>query len=137
MSAINERMQAKETASRPAMGGWIEKGGKFSLTVTSQVGWRFKRTTRLTGYAERESGVTVVHVSVSTGVSRNQFYLILAALLAMAVLVAANGSFILGLLIAGFAIILYIPLTGDYNNSELLLKDLRRILSAKDRPPKK
>jgi hypothetical protein len=136
LSAINDRMQEKETKSRPAMDGWIEKSGEFAITTTCPVAFKFARTTKLRAHAKRENGITIVQGVVPNGASRQQQTVIFGVLGLVALVVIANGDAMLGLmaLLLGFA--LYIPLTGDYHNSEILYKDLKRILKAKETPPK-
>lgn len=136
MSAINDRMQARATRTRPALDGWIEKGGKFSLAVTSKVAGRFSRRTRLRAVAERQSGVTVIRGYVPHGVPRRGVLVIMGAVIIMGFLIALSGNALLGLVAAVLGMALYIPLTGDYDNSEILMKEIRRALKAKDKPPK-
>lgn len=136
MTAINERLQEKEGRSRMNLDGWIEKGGRFSLAVTTPVILRFIRTTRLRAMAERDGNITVVRGYVPSGADQRQIRIIFIALLAVAVLLLLNSEAILGLFVVGIGAALYIPLHGDYENSSALLKELRRILSAKDTPPK-
>jgi hypothetical protein len=46
------------------------------------------------------------------------------------------GNAILAIVTAVAAAALYIPLTGDHQNSELLVSEVQRTLKAKDTPPK-
>lgn len=134
--SITDRLEEKETKTRPAMDGWIEKGGKFSVAVRMPVTLRMSRTTRLTATAERQSGMTVIRGYVSTGVPRERIAIIMIALAVVGAVIAANGQAVLGIFAALFGLGLYVPLVGDYNNSSYLLKELKRILAAKDVPPK-
>ncbi|MEP7293329.1 MAG: hypothetical protein ABI835_16215, partial [Chloroflexota bacterium] len=70
MSAVNERMHAKETSTRPALDGWVEKSGTFSISLSAPVIGKFRRRTALTAKVERQSGITVIEGSVPSGASR-------------------------------------------------------------------
>ena len=135
-SAINERLQASGTKSRPEMDGWIEKGGKFSMAVTSSVARRFSRTTRLSGKAEKEGHSTVIRGQVSGGVSPQGMRTLFAALVIVAVLLFASGNQMIGLLAIIVGAFAYMPLRGDYLNSEILLIEVERTLKASPNPPK-
>lgn len=135
-SAIKERLQVKETASRPAMQGWVDKG-EFSISVASKVIWNITRRTALSGKAERESGITVVNGLVSDGVGREGQLIIFAALVLVGFILMARGSALLAIIAVLSGGALYIPLVGDRHNSEVLMKELRLTLKAKERPPKK
>lgn len=136
-AAIRERLEVKETASRPAMQGWVNKSGEFSISVTSNVIWNFSRRTNLSGKAERESGITVIRGLVADGVGREGQLVIFVALVLVGFILMARGNALLAILAVGAGAVLYIPLVGDRQNSEVLMKELRTILKAKDRPPKK
>jgi hypothetical protein len=136
MSALNERLQAKATATRPELGGWIEKGGSFSLSVTSRVAKRFPRTTRLTGKAQRESGVTIVRGYVSEGISPQWLRVLFGVMLVVAVGLLLVDEPLLAVITFVFGGIAYIPLRGDYVNSDVLLLEVERTLKATPRPPK-
>lgn len=136
MSALNERLQAKPTKSRPELHGWIEKGGTFSISVTSRVIGRFPRSTRLTGAAKREGSTTTVRGYVSDGISP-QWLQILSGVVALGcVLLVFARQPMLALLAFIFAVIFYIPMRGDYINSDILLLELERTLKASPTPPK-
>ncbi len=137
MSAVTERLAAKGTASRPEMDGWVEKGGRFSMAVTTQIAKRFPRKTRLTATVERERGVTIIRGSVPDGVSREGQAIIFGAFLAIGLILLSGGDALLALLAVALGAALYIPLQGDAVNSAILLKEVRSILSAKEKPPKK
>ena len=135
-SAINERLQTKGTKTRPELDGWIEKGGKFSLAVTSKVARRFSRTTRLSGKAEKEGTSTVIRGHVSGGVSPQGLRMLFAGLVIVVVLLFISGNQMIGFLTViagGFA---YVPLWGDYVNSEILLIEVERTLKASPTRPK-
>ncbi len=136
MSAINGRLQAKETASRPALDGWIEAGGGFSLQVTMPVIGKFGRTTRLKGHVERQPGITVVRGVVPGGSSPRERVVALGALALLGVLIAAAGSPLLALLLIPGGFVLYLPMAGDYANGPLLVNEVQRTLKAKTTPPK-
>lgn len=137
MSAINERLHVPGTKSRPQLDGWVEKSGRFAMGVTTTVRWRFDRRTFLYGQAERQGGVTLVEGTVSGGVGRDGQIVVFGAMLIIALLTLSQGNAILAIvaLLAGLA--LFIPMRGDYANSEILLSELQKTLNAKFTPPKK
>lgn len=136
MKAINDRLHAAGTRSRPQLDGWVEKNGRFAMAVTSQLRWRFSRKTYLHGRAYREGGITLIEGSVPGGASRESQAVIFGALLLVAALVFFQGYalFALVTVVAGAA--LFIPLRGDYQNSEILLSELQKTLNARLTPPK-
>ena len=134
---LNERLQAKGSRSRPELDGWIEKNGTFSLTVTSKVIGRFPRTTRLTARAERDKGVTTVRGSVSDGISPHWSRILFIGLVVVAAALALSGQYMPAILVFVFGGIAYVPLHGDYINSDVLLIEVERTLKASPRPPKK
>lgn len=136
LSAINARMQAKETASRPGLDGWIERSGDFSLQVTLPVLGKLSRTTHLRGQVERQPGITLVHGNVSMGAGPRERAVALGALAIVGVVVAAAGSPLLALLLAPVGLMLYIPMAGDHRNGPLLVSEIQRTLKAKTTPPK-
>ncbi|MGB1285478.1 MAG: hypothetical protein ACPG7F_03000 [Aggregatilineales bacterium] len=129
-------MEAKPTKTRPAMDGWIEKGGKFSLGVSCKVGGRFRRKTRLQAQLEREKGVTIIRGYVPHGADNRGVMIILGAMFLVGLLIAINGSTMLGLLAVLLGGAIYVTMTGDSMNSETLMKEVRKLLKAKDKPPK-
>lgn len=135
MSALNERLQQKGTASRPGMEGWVEKNGSFALGITTKVANRFPRTTRLQGKAERLGGVTVVKISVADGVTPRERVVILGALALVGVFLAITGNLLPGLVAVVVGVALNIPLAGDHQNSQILIADVQRTLKAKETPP--
>lgn len=137
LSALNERMQAKETSTRPAIDGWMDKSGKFAISVRSKVAVRFERKTRLQAELKRESGVTIIEGFVPSGVDNRGQFVILGALVAMGLLLAVQGNFMFGVIIVLLGVALYFMLLGDQRNSETLMKEVRKTLDAKTRPPKK
>ena len=137
MRAINDRLHAPGTKSRPQLDGWVEKNGKFALAVTSKVFGRFRRKTYLRGQAERDSGTTTIRGSVPSGLPRNRQIFVLVMLAIIALIVFAQGNAILALVVMFSGAALTIPFQGDFDNSEVLLTELQRALQAKFTPPKK
>jgi hypothetical protein len=137
LTAINERMHLKESSTRPALDGWVEKGGAFSISLSAPVMGRFARRTALKAKIERENGVTVIQGSVPGGVSRNGQIVIFIALALVALTIIGGGNLLIGLLLVALAAILYIPMQGDYLNSAALLDEVQKALKAKPTPPKK
>ncbi len=127
---INERLEARPTKTRPELDGWIEKGGSFSVAVTSRVLNRFNRTTRLNAQAARESGVTVIRGYVPDGVSPHWLRVLFAGLLTVTLILFLINEPMIGLLVFLFGSLLYVPLRGDYVNSETLLIEIERTLKA-------
>ncbi len=137
MTALHERIQTKGTKSRPELSGWIEKKGAFSISVTSKVMGRFNRRTRLNGYARRDKGMTVITGSVSDGVNPGALRVIGIALAVLVVMMFFVGEPMLGVLTIIFGAIAYVPLHGDYVNSDVLLIEVERTLKASPNLPKK
>jgi hypothetical protein len=135
-SAINERLQAPATSSRPGLEGWVEKSGKFSLAMTTAVMGRFTRTTRLEAQVERESGQTVIRGTVADGVGPQGQIVILLGMVLVSIMLFVQGQTVLGIiaLIAGF--VLYMSFRGDYENSDRLLMEVEKTLKATPKPPK-
>jgi hypothetical protein len=136
LTAINARMQAKPTSTRPALDGWVEKSGRFSLGVTMPVIGRFKRTTYLQAKLERQGAVTQIAGSVSSGVPRDGQIVVYAALAVVVLVMVLSGS-LYGWLLIPFGALLYIPMKGDDANSTLLLDEIQKTLKARARPPRK
>jgi hypothetical protein len=134
-TAIIERMEQAPTKTRPELSGHIEKDGKFTLFVSSQVASSFNRTTRMYGKAEREGDVTVLEGYVSAGVPHNRIWIVIVAVVFVGLIMFNNGNSLLGLSTVFLGFALYIPLVGDYNNSEILLKELKRVTKGKDKAP--
>ncbi len=137
MRDLNERMAAKPTKSRPELEGWIEKGGSFSIAVTSRVMRRFPRSTRLSAKATRESGVTVIRGYVSDGISPQWLRVIVIGVGILALMLFLTGEPMLAVVTVIFGGLAYIPLRGDYINSDMLLIEIERTLKATPKPPKK
>lgn len=134
LSDINARFQEKESKSRPGISGYTEKSGEFHLyTATTVLGLR--RTTHLRGSMEKVKDITVLRGYVSSGVQKEQAYVIMATMTVIALAMLLLGQAVFGIIIMVVAVIGYVPLVGDYHNSHYLLKELRRITGAKDKPP--
>ncbi len=136
MRDLNERMEVKGSKSRPELDGWIKKGGLFSIAVTMPVLFRFTRTTRLHAQAEREGGITVIRGYVSDGVTPKWQRVIFILLLVVCGLILFSGQLLLALVALILGIATFIPMMGDYKNSDLLLLEIERVLKASPKPPK-
>ncbi len=137
MSAINERLQLPPSKSRPDLSGWVEKGGRFTLSVTARVIGPLGRTTRLTGTAEREAGATVIKGYVPDGVSPQWQRILLLVLIAAVALLLVSGNLVLSVVALVFGSLSYIFMMGDYKNSEYLLIEIERLLKATPKPAKR
>jgi hypothetical protein len=137
LTAINERMHLKESSTRPALDGWVEKSGSFSISVSTPVIGRFTRRTALRAKVERENGMTVITGSVPGGVARNGQIVVFVALALVVLTIIGGGNLLLGLLPLVLAPIFYIAMQGDYLNSTTLLDEVQKALKAKPSPPKK
>ena len=131
MMALNERIHTSNKLE-----GWTEKSGGFALEASCKVARRFSRTTHLQAKAERQGSVTIVKGYVSDGVGPRERVVIIAALALVGLLLILGAKTLLPGVVA-FAVgpLLYIPLTGDYINSKLLIGEVQRTLKAKDSPP--
>jgi hypothetical protein len=136
MSAINERLHVKGTSARPGMDGWVDKKGIFSMGMSSPVIGKLHRKTFLRAKVEREGGITTVKGDVPTGASPQGQLVVFGALALVAVVLIGSGRMLLGLIVIPFAAVLYIPMKGDYYNSEILLSEVQKALKAKPTPPK-
>jgi hypothetical protein len=136
MSAVNERLHLKGTSTRPGMDGWVDKSGAFSISVSTPVIGKLQRTTHLRAKVAREHGMTVIKGDVPGGTSPQGQWLVFAALGLVALFLVGSGSALLGLVVVPFAALLYIPMKGDYVNSETLVSEVQKVLKAKTTPPK-
>lgn len=136
LTAVNTRMHAKATSTRPALDGWVEKSGSFALGVSTNVIGKFSRQTYLKAKVERESGITIIRGNVPSGVSKEGQLVVFGALAALTLGIIGSGTVLFGLLMIPFAAYLYIPMRGDFENSEILLDEVFRTLKAKPNPPK-
>ena len=131
MLALNERIH-----SSSKLEGWTEKSGAFALAASCKVAGRFSRTTQLQAKAERQGSVTLIKGYVSDGVGPRERVLIIGALILVGLLlILAARSLFPGVIALVVAPVLYIPLSGDYTNSKLLLTEVQRALKAKTSPP--
>ena len=112
LTALNARMQAKATSTRPSLDGWVEKSGRFSVGVTSGVFGRFTRTTFLHGKLERQGTATVIKGNVSRGATKENKIIIYASLAVLALALAGGGNLWMAAVLVPVAGALYIPLTG-------------------------
>ena len=135
VSAMKERMSQSETSSRPSMTGNVDKNG-FAVTITTPVVRTFKRSTGIKATFERDKGVTVVTGYVSTGATRQQQIMIFIGGLLVGLALIAGGMFIQGVVIMAIGASFWIPLQGDAQNSDYLMKQIRSILKAKTRDPR-
>jgi len=131
---LTERIGEKGTRARPTIQGLVEKDGTFYLT-TQSVLLGIERTTRLRATMERVRDVTIIRGYVSEGMRPEKVYVVMAALAVVGILLALQGQVVLGLIVLGLSIIAYVPLVGDHRNSQYLLKELKRLSAAKDKPP--
>jgi hypothetical protein len=136
MKSLHERLDAKPTKSRPALDGWIEKKGRFSVTITTPVVGRFKRTTRLNAEAARESGMTVIRGYVSDGVSPRWQRVLFGVLVVATILMVLSNQILLAVAVLVLGAAMYIPMMGDYKNSDLLLIEVEKAFKASPYPPK-
>lgn len=131
MLALNERLQTRSAR----LEGWVEKNGRFSLAVSSQVMRRFRRTTRLSGSVEREDGVTVIRGSVSDGADPRNRRLIYGVLVIIGIVLLLTRTILPGVLLLVVPFVLNIPLQGDYENSKVLTAEIQRTLKARPSLP--
>jgi hypothetical protein len=136
MKTLNERMDVKPTKTRAEIKGWTKKDGQFSIAITLPVLLRIKRTTRMSGSATRESGSTVIRGYVSDGVSPRWQRVIFLVLIAMCLAMVLAQQFFLAVASLTIGVATYIPMMGDYRNSDVLLIEVERLLKASPRPPK-
>ncbi len=137
ITAITERLQMPASNSRPALNGWVEKNGRFSISMSSVIIAHIGRTTRLEATIDRENGATVIRGSVADGVAPRGQIVILLAILMVGLLMVLQGSALLGLVAMLAAVVAYVTLRGDYENSDRLLMEVERTLKADPKPPKR
>ena len=136
-SALHERLQAKGTKTRPELEGLVEKNGSFVLAVTTKVVRRFARTTRLTAKATRDEDITIIRGQVPDGVGPKGMRILVVVEIAVFVLLILLDNPMIALLTLVAAGIAYVPLRGDYVNSEILLIEVERTLEASPKPPRR
>jgi hypothetical protein len=131
---LTARMAEKGTRSRPAIQGVVEKTGAIYWS-TQIVLLGITRTTRLRATLEKSKDVTIIRGYVSEGVQPQKVYIVMAALAVIGLLLALQGQVVLGLIVFGVSVVAYVPLVGDYRNSHYMLRELKRVTAAKDKPP--
>lgn len=136
MKTLNERIDVKPTKTRPEIKGWTKKDGQFALSVTLPVLLRIKRTTRMSGTTTRESGNTVIRGYVSDGVSPRWQRVIFIVLIVMCLAMMVAQQFFLAVASLTIGVATYIPMMGDYRNSDVLLIEVERLLKASPKAPK-
>jgi hypothetical protein len=136
-SALNERIQAKPTKTRHELDGHIEKGGYFSLAVTLPVFLRLKRTTRMRGRIQRESGQTIIRGYVPDGVSPQWRRIIGVVLAILGLIILFSGQLIMAVVVVIGGVLAYVPMAGDWRNADVLLIEVEKTCKASPRPPKK
>jgi hypothetical protein len=137
LAAVNERLQQPPTKSRPELDGWVEKKGRFAISIHSPVVAAFKRRTTLEAVLEREAGFTVIRGSVPDGAPPAGQIIVLVALLLLAAFFALQGQAVLAIFVGLAGPAAYIFLRGDYENGDRLLLEVERALKATPKPPKK
>jgi hypothetical protein len=135
-SALNERLHQPKTRSSPALDGWVEKNGRFSLALTTPVIAQFTRTTRLHGQLRRENGQTIIQGDVPDGAGPQGQVMVLIGIGLVALFVLLQQQAVLAILAVLAGAALYIPMRGDYDNSDRLLLEVERALKASPKPPK-
>ena len=131
---LSARFLEKESRSRPSIGGFVEKGGAFNLTTSTPV-VGLRRTTRLRATLEKSKDTTVIRGYVSEGVQKEKVYIVMGALGFVALTLILKQQAVFGVIVGLVALGAYIPLVGDDNNSQYLLRELKRLTGAKDKPP--
>ena len=124
----------KHPKSRKSQAKQIRIG--FVLTVKAPVIWNFQRSTSMKATINRDKGTTVISGFVNTGGTRQLQIAIFVVGLLIGLGLMTMGLFIQGVLIGGIGAAMYIPLQGDAQNSDYLLKQMRSALSAKTRDPR-
>ncbi len=132
IAALNERVQGSGKLQ-----GRAEKGSShFSLSTSSKVLNQFTRTTQLHGTLSREEGITVIKVYVSEGMERARWFLLFLGVLLLTFIFYITGNALLAILTILVGAWSYIPLIGDAQNSDSLLRTLKSTLGAKETKPK-
>ena len=133
-SELNKRFQEKETKARPAISGEVSKEGDF-LLISSRKVWFLNRQTRMNGHITRENNLTTIKGYVHEGVLPQQMYVIMGGGLLMATVFFLSGQGIGALVLGVISLLTYPFFVGDYYNSQYLLKELKKTLNTKDKPP--
>lgn len=132
VSELTERTSDKEAKIRPPIQAWFGEDGTFSLVYASKV-LIMTRKTRLQGELVRDNAVTIVRGYVSEGVPPQQIGFIVGALGLVSLAMLINGQAVFSILVVLVSLVAYMVLVGDYHNSTYLLKELKRVLSAKEK----
>lgn len=133
IKSLAERLQA----TRSPYDGWVEKKGRFSLTLESRVFGPFKRRTRMDGEVVRESGQTIIRGQVAEGAPPAGQLLILFSLLIVGAILLSIGQLALAIVCAVGGLIGYVFARGDWENSDRLLVEIERTMKATPKAPKK
>jgi hypothetical protein len=130
-------MEEQPTRTKHQIKGRIRDDNQFLLKVTTPVTAAFNRTTKMRAAIERNKGMTIIEGSVSAGVPQDRISVVIGSVLMVAIMMLLLGNFFIsfGIALIGFA--LYIPLVGDYNNRTILMKELKKVTKASERPIKK
>lgn len=136
VSALNERLQGR--GGKYNLDGWTEKGGKFALSLESPVFPpsmpRIMRRTELRAIAEKEGAQTVIQGIVPDGVTPVGRVWIYAAMIILGLFMVLANQLVVALTLIPLGVALYVPMKGDYVNSELLLNEVQRLLKARYTP---
>lgn len=135
MKAINDRLHLSPTKTRLQLDGWVEKNGHFAMSVRTEIRWGVTRKTVLNGIAEKDGKITVIRGRVPDGASREGQALIFGAMVLLSLVMLSQGNGILAIVVLLAGLGLFVPLRGDYNNSEVLLTELQKTLQAKFKRP--
>lgn len=129
---LQERLQTSRQIE-----GWTDKNGTFSLAVSSKVARAFSRKTRLQGHMKRDKGITTINGYVPDGVAPRQRAFIIVGMVLAGFFLIISGNGLPGIITIVVAPVFLIPLAGDYTNSDVLLKEVRRTLRAREGTPPK
>lgn len=134
VGALNERFKEKETKARPAVSGEVDSEGNF-VWLTRRTVWGITRQTRMKGHLKRENNSTVIYGFVHEGIAPKQIYVVIGGGLLIAALFFFSGQGLSGILLGIISVLVYPYFVGDYHNSQYLLKELKKTLNGKDKPP--
>jgi hypothetical protein len=130
---LQARFDEKESKSRAPISGYVNKSGEFMLVTETKV-LILLRVTRMKGTLEKTKDNTIIRGYVSDGVPPSKVGIIMAALGFTAFILFANQQAVFAIIIAITMLFAYITLIGDHTNSTYLIKELKRITGAKDKP---
>lgn len=137
VKALQERIAQSPTATRPALDGFAEKSGRFSLGLSMPVFGSFSRKTWLEGVIAKESGSTVIRGSVPDGAPPQRQRLLIFATVLVGVFLILTGAAMLAVIGVSLMGVLLVTLRGDYYNGDRLLVEIEKLLKASPKPPKK